>query len=100
VEDEHSFDAGDWHCVAVRRDLPWGNGLTVHVSDHRGQSVCVVRFVCHPELPAYEELQAMSTSQLIDLAARRLQTDDCRASLLKAREHGLELIFGFEATPA
>ncbi|PAY05164.1 hypothetical protein CK489_31775 [Bradyrhizobium sp. UFLA03-84] len=98
VEDEYAFDAGDWRCVAVRSDRPWGNGLKVRAFDRKGHPLFVVDFVCHPELPAYEELQAMSTSELIDLAALRLHAEECRRSLMEAREQGLHLILGFQAT--
>ena len=97
MQDEDSFSTGEYRCIAVRSDRTWGNGLKVNVFDNVGELLNVVHFSCHPEQSGYDTLQAMRTDQLIELAARQLQTEDCKTSLAKARQNGLTLYFAFQA---
>lgn len=97
MQDEYSFSAGEFRCLAARSDPVWGNGLKVSVFDHNGRLLNVVHFGCHPERPGYDELQAMPTGQLIELAAQQLQIEDCRTSLASVRQEGLVVYLALQA---
>jgi hypothetical protein len=100
MSDEFSFKVGEYRCVAVRSDRPWGNGLRVDMFGADGQLSNIVMFACHPEFPGFDTLQAMGTEQLVERAAAQLRTGGLEASLSEARISKLGTIhvrFGPEA---
>jgi hypothetical protein len=96
MQSEITFKAGGYRCVAARSDKSWGHGLKVSIFDLEGLLLNVVTFACHPEFPAYETLQTMSTEKLIELAANQLNTGELEESLVKARQADLQLYVRFE----
>jgi len=98
MKDQINFVAGPYRCVAVRCDRPWGHGLRVSVHNGRNHDLLnTVRFACHPEFAGYDQLQTMSTEQLISLAQAQLGSGLLDENLAKARAGGLTLIIRFEA---
>ena len=98
MQDEFSFDAGGYRCVAVRSDRPWGHGLDVKLLDGTGNLLNAVSFACHPEFPDFEILQTMSSEQLVELAASQLNTGELEKDLLQVRSVGLELLLRFKVS--
>lgn len=99
MQDEFGFDAGGYRCMAVRSDRPWGHGLDVNLFDSEGSLVNAVSFAGHPEFPAFEILQAMNTEQLVELAARQLNTAELESTLLNIRKVELRLYLRFKIEP-
>lgn len=93
MQDEFVFEAGEYHCVAVRSDRPWGNGLKVKIFGTDGQLLNVVLFACHPEFPGYDVLQAMGTEQMVERAAALLRTDELNHGLSLARKGNLGTLY-------
>lgn len=89
MQDEFVFEAGEYHCVAVRSDRPWGNGLSVEMFGADGQLLNIVIFACHPEFPGFDVLQAMGTEQMVERAAAQLRTGALEHSLSEARRSKL-----------
>jgi hypothetical protein len=97
MENEFTFVAGQYRCVAVRCDRAWGHGLRVSIHDgHSGHLLNTVQFACHPEFAGYDQLQAMSTEQLISIAKTKLESGALDENLAKARAAELGLIVRFE----
>jgi hypothetical protein len=99
MQNEITFEAGGYRCVAVRSDRSWGHGLKVNVHSNDGLLLKVVTFACHPEFSSFEILQAMNTQHLVELAASRLNSGELEDSLLQAQAANLQLLFGFEVLP-
>jgi hypothetical protein len=98
MEDQINFVAGRYRCVAVRCDRPWGHGLQLSVYDGRNDDrLNTIQFACHPEFAGYDQLQELSTEQLISLAKAQLESGSLDESMAKARANGFGLIVRFEA---
>jgi hypothetical protein len=98
MENQFCFVAGPYHCVATRSDRPWGHALDMSVFDAvSGDFLNTLAFACHPEFAGYEELQAMSTEQLVELAKAQLESGALDAPLADHRTRQLPLIVRFEA---
>ena len=82
--------------MSVRSDRPWGHGLKVNIFCDQGHILNVISFACHPEYPEYENLQAKTTEQLVELAASQLRTGELENSLLEARKDNLQLFVRFK----
>ncbi len=97
AEDKLSFVAGPYRCDGIRSDRPWGHALEISVHDAAsGDLLNTVVFACHPELPGYAALQAMSTDQLIALARAQLECGSLDDSLSRTRGSSLTLLIRFE----
>ncbi len=98
TEKQINFVAGQCHCVAVRCDRPWGHGLQVSIYDGcQGNILNQVQFGCHPEFAGYDQLQAMSSEQLVSLAKAHLEFGTLDESLARASANGFRLTIRFEA---
>jgi hypothetical protein len=98
MQSEFKFDAGGYRCVAVRSDRHWGHGLDVNILGRDGHLLNVVTFACNPELPSFKTFQALSTQELVELAANQLNSGELESSLSEAREAKLQLFVSFEIT--
>ncbi|CCD91532.1 hypothetical protein BRAO375_1570005 [Bradyrhizobium sp. ORS 375] len=98
-DDAHVFVTDRYHCVAVRRDRCFGHALEVSVHGRvSGDLFNRLVFGCHPEFAGYDELQAMSTDQLITLAQDRLASGALDASLADPQTRGWTLYLRFEVS--
>ncbi|KGM34243.1 hypothetical protein [Inquilinus limosus] len=79
-------------CRFVRADRPWGHAIDVQILAEDGELLNRVVFACHPEHPAYDELQAKSTTELARLAAAQLGTGRHEDALAQAREASFVLL--------
>src|SRR5687768_13277484 len=97
MQEEFSYIIGETahRCRFVRADRPWGHAIDVQILGEDGEPLNRVVFACHPEHPAYDELQAKSTAELAQLAAQQMGTGRYEEALAQARQAGAVLLFRF-----
>ena len=94
MNDEHaiSIDGRALSLTVERRDRPWGHALDVSVVEAGGATRAKIVLACHPEFGGFDECQAMSTEELIDIVQRRLNAAAIAASC-HAFERGITTVF-------
>jgi hypothetical protein len=99
MEREFTFESAGYRCVAIRSDRSWGHGLDVKIVGDDDQVLNTIYFSCHPEFPSHDILQAMSTEQLVELAAKSISRAEFQTALLGARTVNLKLYMAFQIPP-
>ncbi|MGO1077974.1 hypothetical protein [Inquilinus sp. CA228] len=94
MQDEFSYtiDGTRRRCRFARADRPWGHAIDVEILGDDGEPLNHVVFACHPEHPAYDELQAKNTAELTGLAAAQMETGRYEEALAQARQAGFVLL--------
>jgi hypothetical protein len=94
MQSEFSYTVGGTsrRCRFARSDRHWGHAIDVQILGEDGEPLNRVVFACHPEYPAYDELQEKSTTELAGLAAAQLGTGRHEGALAQARQSGLVLL--------
>jgi hypothetical protein len=99
MPDEYEFVGRTYRCIAIRRDLYWGHGLKITRHDDAGAVLDILYAVCHPEWDDFDEMQALSTSELVEVAREMLEVGDKERRLQSCREVGLRLGFTLSRLP-
>ena len=98
-EFSYEFDGRTYRCVALRHDRHWGQGLKITRHDETDAIPDIIYAVCHPEWGDFEQMQALSTSELVEIAREKLAVGCMEEDLQSCREVGLRLGFTFSRLP-
>jgi hypothetical protein len=90
---EYQIGNETFRAVAIRDDLPWGNGIKVSIFDQNGTPWVTTSFRCHPEFLDFDRFQEMDTSQLLEVAVRRL-VSHAHAAIQSGKSSGITPLFG------
>jgi hypothetical protein len=93
------YVAGEtYRASASGHKVSWGNQVRIELSDSRGAIAGRCVFVVHPEFERYEEFQAKSTDDLLQLALGQLQGGKAQQVLQAYREGGHTLFLPLNAS--
>lgn len=92
ISTTYCIGSQQFHAIATRRDLSWGNGINVSVYDDSCVTWGEAIFMCHPEFPDFEQCQKMDTATLLQLAVEHL-LDGGHSNIESGRSNGVKVIY-------